>query len=136
MSKTNTKIEKDQFAETLAKGSPGRTTRTSLIAPSPNPATNILIVDVLTRGVGMMLRRKLEHRVVEQSTGDRVEAEKLVDSKSLLSSLALYGASRLAVKSPIGLGVVAGSIALKTLYDRGKAKEKSPRRRLRRKLRS
>lgn len=134
MSKTDTKIEKDSFAETLSKGDPGQTSRTSLIAPSPNPATNILIVDVVSRGLGMMLRRKLEHRVVAQSTGDSVEAKKLVDSKSLLSSLALYGASRLAVKSPIGLGVVAGGIALKTLYDRGKAKDRNTRRRLRRKL--
>lgn len=136
MNETDTDIEKDAFAETLAKGDPGKTTKTSLIAPSPNPATNMLIVDVITRGVGMVLRRKLEHKVVEQSTSDKVEAEKLVDSKSLLSSIALYGASRMAVKSPVGLGVVAGGLVLKTFYDRGKAKGRSPGRRLRRKLRS
>ncbi|BDI61844.1 hypothetical protein [Qipengyuania nanhaisediminis] len=120
-------IEDDKFAEMLAEPDPGQTSKTSLIAPSPNPATNMLIVDVLTRGIGMMMRRKLEHRVVAQSTGDEVEAEELVDSKSLLSSLALYGVSRLAVKSPVGLGVVATGLVLKTLYDRGAARKRRRR---------
>jgi hypothetical protein len=37
-----------------------------------------------------------------------------------VSALALWGASRFAMRSPVGLAVVAGGLAAKVLYDRGK----------------
>ena len=39
------------------------------------------------------------------------------------TTLALWGASRLARRSPIGLAVVAGGLAAKVFYDRGKRLE-------------
>ena len=39
----------------------------------------------------------------------------------------LWGASRLATRSPVGLAVVAGGLAAKVLYDRGKAIEQRRR---------
>jgi hypothetical protein len=54
---------------------------------------------------------------------DKAKAEKLVDGRSVATSLALWGASRLATRSPVGLAVVAGGLAAKVLYDRGKRLE-------------
>jgi hypothetical protein len=55
---------------------------------------------------------------------DAAKAEKLVDGRGLAASVALWGASHLARRSPMGLAVVAGGLAAKVFYDRGKRLEK------------
>lgn len=117
----------DRFARTLAKGDVEQETRTSLLAPSPNPATNLLIADIVVRGASSLLRKKIEERVVKASFKDETEAERLLEGKSVASTLALYGASKLATRSPIGLGLVASGLVAKTLYDRGKARQRRKR---------
>jgi hypothetical protein len=87
--------------------------------PSPDPVTNLVIADIVLRGAGSLLRQRLEKGLI---TG-QLEAEKaqrLVEGRGIASSLALWGASRLATRSPVGLAVVAGGLAAKVLYDRGK----------------
>jgi len=54
---------------------------------------------------------------------DKAKAGKLVNGRSIATSMALWGASRLATRSPLGLAVVAGGLAAKLLYDRGKRLE-------------
>ena len=54
---------------------------------------------------------------------DQAKADKLVDGRGVATTLALWGASRLARRSPIGLAVVAGGLAAKVFYDRGKRLE-------------
>jgi hypothetical protein len=54
---------------------------------------------------------------------DKAKADKLVDGRGLATSVALWGASHLARRSPIGLAVVAGGLAAKVFYDRGKRLE-------------
>ena len=119
----------DRFTRTLAKGEVEEETRTSLLIPSPNPATNLLIADVVVMGVSRLFRRSIERRVAKASYRDSDEAQKLVDGKTLITTLGLYGASKLATRSPIGLGVVAGGLVAKTLYDRGKARQRRKRER-------
>lgn len=89
--------------------------------PSENPATNLLIADIVLRGASTLLRKNVEKRVAKASAHSSEEAEKLLDGRTMLTTLGLYGASRLATRSVPGLALVTGGLVLKTLYDRGKA---------------
>lgn len=87
--------------------------------PSPDPVTNLVIADIVLRGAGSLLRQRLEKGLLTgQLESDK--AKRLVESRGMVSTLALWGASRLATRSPAGLAVVAGGLAAKVLYDRGK----------------
>lgn len=97
--------------------------RPPALLPSPNPATNLLIADIIVRGASTLFRKRVEKQVAKVSVEDETAAQDLLDGKTLITSLGLYGASKLATRSPIGLGVVAGGLLVKTLYDRGKARQ-------------
>jgi hypothetical protein len=90
--------------------------------PSPIAGTNLVIADIVLRAAGGLLRNRMEKGLLVKSY-DKAKAEKLVDGRSVVTSLALWGASRLATRSPVGLAVVAGGLAAKVLYDRGKRLE-------------
>jgi hypothetical protein len=96
--------------------------------PSPDPLTNLVIADIVLRGAGNLLRRKLEKGLLTGQL-DEAKAKKLVEGRGIASTLALWGASRLATRSPVGLAVVAGGLAAKVLYDRGKEIEAKRRKR-------
>lgn len=90
--------------------------------PSPDPVTNMVIADVVLRGAGTILRRRLEKGLLTgQLAPDR--AKRLVENRGVVSTFALWGASRIATRSPLGLVVVAGGLAAKVFYDRGKRLE-------------
>jgi hypothetical protein len=95
--------------------------------PSPLAGTNLVIADIVLRAAGGLLRNRMEKGLLVQSYGtddtSKARAEQLVDGRGLATSLALWGASRLATRSPLGLAVVAGGLAAKVLYDRGKRLE-------------
>lgn len=82
----------------------------------------MIIADVVLRGLGAMLRNRLEKGLLTGQL-DRDRAQQLVEGRGMVSTLALWGASRLATRSPVGLAVVAGGLAAKVLYDRGKRLE-------------
>ena len=90
--------------------------------PSPEPGTNLLIADIVLRGAGRLARETLEKRMLV-SNYDPETARDLVDGRTVLSSLAIYGASKLAARSKGGLAIIAGGLALKALYDRGKDRQ-------------
>jgi hypothetical protein len=90
--------------------------------PSHVAGTNLVIADIVLRAAGGLLRNRMERGLLVASY-DKAKAEKLVDSRNLATSVALWGASRLATRSPLGLAVVAGGLAAKVLYDRGKQLE-------------
>lgn len=92
--------------------------------PSTNPATNLLIADVVVRGASSLFRKNVERRVVEASADDHDRAHELLDGRTLLTTLGLYGASKLATRSVPGLMIVTGGLVAKTLYDRGKERQK------------
>ena len=123
------KPKPDRFTRTLAKSEVKEETRTSLLAPSPNPATNLLITDIVIRGASSLLRQNIEKRVAKASYEDNEQAERLLDGRTMLTTLGLYGASKLATRSPLGLGIVATGLVAKTLYDRGKARQRQRRKR-------
>ena len=117
--------------EPMATGSaapPEPTGLGGLPLPSPVASTNLVIADILFRAAGGLLRDRMEKGLIVKSY-DAAKAEKLVDGRGLAASVALWGASHLARRSPMGLAVVAGGLAAKVFYDRGKRLEKkrSPR---------
>lgn len=95
--------------------------------PSPIAGTNLVIADIVLRAAGGLLRNRMTKGLLIANSGTseagKAKAEKLVDGRSVATSLALWGASRLATRSPVGLAVVAGGLAAKVLYDRGKRLE-------------
>jgi len=99
------------------------TQSSSLPLPSTNPTTNLLIADIVVRGASSLLRKDVEERVVKASAESEEEADDVLDGNTMLRTLALYGASKLAMRSKGGLALVAGGLALKTLYDRGKSRQ-------------
>ncbi|MEM6476276.1 MAG: hypothetical protein AAF687_08935 [Pseudomonadota bacterium] len=82
--------------------------------------TNLLIADIVLRGAGKTMRDTLEKRSLVAGYNP-AKAREMSDGHTVLASLAVYGASRVAARSGVGLALVAGGLVLKTLYDRGKA---------------
>lgn len=101
---------------------PAETGLGGLPLPSTDPATNFLIADIVLRAAGDLAREVVEKKTLAQ-TYDRAKAEELVNSQSIAKTIALYGISRIATRSPAGLAIVAGGLVLKALYDRGKSIE-------------
>ncbi|HSF11793.1 MAG TPA: hypothetical protein VLA50_02375 [Erythrobacter sp.] len=115
-------------AQTTADAKP--TGPGGLPLPSPIAGTNLVIADIVLRAAGGLLRNRMEKGLLVASY-DKAKADKLVDGRSVATSLALWGASRIATRSPIGLAVVAGGLAAKVFYDRGKRLEAKRRARRR-----
>lgn len=90
--------------------------------PSTDPATNFLIADIVLRAAGDFARKAVEKKTLTQ-TYDRDKAEDLVAKQSIAKSVAIYTMTRIATRSPMGLAMVAGGLALKVFYDRGKSIE-------------
>ena len=93
-------------------------------APKGNPATNLLIADIIISGASTLLRKNIDKKVEQAKSEENDNAPDVVDGRTLITTLGLYGASKLATRSARGLAMVTGGLVLKTLYDRGKARQK------------
>lgn len=124
------KLKNDTVARELVRSDTDATENTRLPVPSTNPATNLVIADIIIRAVSTMVRNKVERRVASASFDDDERARQFVDGRTIVTSMALYGASKLATRSPLGLGIVATALVGKTLYDRGKTVQKKRRAKL------
>ncbi len=96
----------------------------SSINPSIDPVTNLLIADIVVRGASTLFRKSVEKRVAKTSTRDEDEDQHVVDGRTVITTLGLYGASKLATRSLPGLFVVTGGLLAKALYDRGKSRQR------------
>jgi hypothetical protein len=85
--------------------------------PSPNPATNLLIIDIATRGTALIAARAIEKAALRMRYRD-AKAEDIVEGRSVVSTLAATSAARMATRSVPGLLLVAGGLLAKTLFDR------------------
>ena len=90
--------------------------------PSPVAGTNLVIADIVLRAAGGLLRDRMERGLLNKSYS-KAAADSLVDGRGLATNIALWGASHLARRSPVGLALVAGGLAAKVFYDRGKRLE-------------
>ncbi|MEC9065919.1 MAG: hypothetical protein VX569_01400 [Pseudomonadota bacterium] len=85
--------------------------------PSPNPATNLLIHDVLLRSGGRLLRLGLEKGLLSNRYGGS-QAKQMVENRTMVQTLATFAIARLATRSIPGAIVVGGGLVAKTLLDR------------------
>lgn len=105
-------------------GAPGPAkSKRGLPLPSPEISTNLVIADIVMRAAGGLLRDRLEKGLIVRHPDGAAKADKLVAKRGVATSAMLWGASRIARRSPFGLAVVAGGLAAKVLYDRGKELE-------------
>lgn len=101
--------------------------RTKNIAgPSTNPATNLLIQDILLRSAGRLTRHTLEKGLLRRRY-DAEQAHRIVKNRSMLQTLATYGVTKLATRSIPGALLVGGGLLAKTIYDRNFSSHKARR---------
>ncbi len=94
--------------------------------PSPNPATNLLIHDVLLRSGGRVLRLGLEKGLLRNRYGDEI-ARNVIENRSILHTFASHAVARFATRSVPGAIVVGGGILAKTLLDRRQSRRAAQR---------
>ncbi len=89
--------------------------------PSTNPATNLLIADIVIRGATVLFRRGLERGLL-QARFDADKAREIVQGRSLAQSLFSGAASRLATRSVPGFLLVSGGLLAKSIVDRSQGR--------------
>jgi hypothetical protein len=118
-------VTQPQTPETQSDASNGKAPKKSgklPPAPATSTAVNLAIAEIVLRGVADRMRGRVNADLSAADKHKRETGEKdAVDGRSLLTSIGLYGAARLAQKSRAGLGLVAGGLLAKSLYERGKA---------------
>ena len=91
-------------------------------APATGAAVNLAVAEIVLRGIADRMRGKVAADISQADAQKRKNGERdAVDGRSLITSVGLYGAAKLAKRSRAGLGLVAGGLLAKSLYDRGKA---------------
>lgn len=94
--------------------------------PSTNPATNLIIHDIMLRSAGRLSRMAVEKAVLGRQYGKQF-AKDAVENRSLVQTLAAYGVTKVATRSVPGALVVGTGLALKVLFDRSQSRRKSRR---------
>ena len=115
-------MKPDRSAAVEPSETAGKQRTRSKSQDSPPPTTNLLIADIVLGAASGLLHKDVDRRVAKAEK-DSPSGGRTLDGRTILTTLALYGASRVATRSVPGLALVAGGLALKTLYDRGKARE-------------
>lgn len=103
---------------------PGKTD--GMPGPTDNPATNLLMADVVIRAGSYVARRAIEKGILRGRYGKDV-ARDIVHNKTLGQSLFSYGLAKLATKNLPGAVIVGGGALVKTLYDRRKSRSSQRR---------
>lgn len=116
-------LARDPVARELVRSGEDASANSRLPMPSTNPVTNLVIAELVVRSASSMFRENVERRVARAGFGSDEKAREVLDGRTIVTSLALYGASKLARRSPVGLALVAGGLVVKTLYDRGKTRQ-------------
>lgn len=94
--------------------------------PSTNPATNLIIHDIVLRSVGRLARLGVEKGLLARRYGSEF-AKDAVENRSLVQTLAAYGVTKVATRSVPGALLVGGGILAKTLFDRSQSRRKARR---------
>jgi hypothetical protein len=95
--------------------------------PSPNPATNVLIAEILVRSGGRLARRAMEKGLLK-ARFEREQAIDIIEGRGLAHTLISTTVARVATRSVPGALLVGGGLLAKTLYDRSISRRKARRR--------
>ena len=116
----------DRASDTLARAEREVTNEQTVPGPSPNPATNLIINDIILRSAGRLTRLTLEKALLGRKYGSQF-AKEAVENRSVLHALGAYGVTKVATKSVPGALAVGAGLVLKTLFDRSQSRRKSRR---------
>lgn len=108
----------DQIEPAIEKVDDGRG---AVPGPSPNPATNMMMTDVAIRGVARLIRNSVHKAMLQTRHGDD-KAKKIVENRSMLNTLTMYGITKVATRSVPGFMLVSGGFLAKTLFDRSQSR--------------
>ncbi|NVE95958.1 hypothetical protein [Altererythrobacter lutimaris] len=89
--------------------------------PSTDPATNLMIADVVIRSISGVAREAAK-KTLARKRFDRDRADQLVSRGSIGKTLLLYGASKIASRSLPGAVFVGGALLAKSALDRKKTR--------------
>ena len=95
--------------------------------PSPNPATNVLIAEILVRSGGRLARRALERGLLK-ARFEREQAVAIIEGRGLAHTLISTTVARVATRSVPGALLVGCGLLAKTPYDRSLSRRKAGRR--------
>jgi hypothetical protein len=93
-----------------------------LHGPSPNPATNLVIADIVLRTGTTLARRAVERGVLGASYSPR-KAKSILKGRTVSETLIHGALARVALGSIPGAIAVGGALVAKTLYDRSRARQ-------------
>ncbi|QZH75536.1 MAG: hypothetical protein JY451_02670 [Erythrobacter sp.] len=94
--------------------------------PSPNPATNLLIHDIILRSTGRVVRLTMEKALLGRRYGKDF-AREAIDNRSAMQALTAYGITKVATRSIPGFLLVSTGLVAKTLFDRSQGRRKAQR---------
>ena len=92
--------------------------------PSTNPATNLLMADVVMRMGTSVLRTVVEKRFLKGRYGQDT-ARAIVDNRSFKKTIASVVVAKVATRSVPGAIIIGGGMMVKTLFDRSQKRRKS-----------
>lgn len=104
-----------------AKLSPIASVKPAIRGPSPNPMTNLIMVDLVLRAGTRVVRHALERGVLGTKYSPD-KARDIVRSRTMTQTLVGTAIAKVATKSVPGALLVGGGLLAKTLYDRRKGR--------------
>ena len=117
----------DRATAALEEATDGNPAKADTVpGPSPNPATNIIIHDIILRSAGRLSRQTVEKLLLGRQYGSQF-AKEAVENRSIVQTLAAYGVTKLATRSVPGALAVGAGLALKVLFDRSQSRRTARR---------
>lgn len=98
----------------------------TVLGPSTNPATNLIIQDVAMRAGGRLVRHTLEKGLLRGRYGGQ-SAKAIVENRSITQTLVSGLLARYATRSVPGAVLIGSGLIVKTLYDRSRSKRAAKR---------
>jgi hypothetical protein len=93
---------------------------------STNPATNLLIADVVLRGLSRLVRGNIEKTML-RAQYEPEEAKRILKGRTLGQRAVQLTASRVAMRSIPGALLVTGGLLAKAMFDRSRSKREAER---------
>ena len=103
-----------------------RSRHESVPGPTENPATNLMMADIALRTGSYLMRNLVERKILGKRYG-KVDAKKIIASRSVKQTVATVIVSKVATKSVPGAVLVGSGLIVKTLFDRSQKRRKAKR---------
>ena len=94
--------------------------------PSPNPATNLIMADIVMRAGSYALRNVVERTFLKRRF-DGDTARDIIEGRSVWQTVGAVAVAKIATRSVPGAIVVGSGLVAKTLFDRSQKRRKARR---------